>query len=358
MKKLKRFRKIQGTLGVDLQNSTSLNLFRKYFMRSLLLVILSFAQIIVSGIHSSPLQAEELESISKSNTLDSDIVINFMGDAHNERPVMTSAIKNLSKYLVGADINIINLETAVTDYNKREVKTYNFKTENSFLIALKEMGISMVNIANNHSYDFGLKGFKDTLDSLDKLELTYVGGGMDYNQAKQGVIMEVKGLRLGFLGLAKVNGGPKSIASINKPGILNGYDLEASVSAIKALKARSDLVIILTHWGEENKFCPRSTEIKSASSWIKAGADIIVGSHSHTIQPVILKNNKLIAYSLGNFIFYSSSLKNRETAILTVKIDANKKISFESQPFLIDLKSKLPYPDSRITKPQVNCKLN
>jgi poly-gamma-glutamate synthesis protein (capsule biosynthesis protein) len=101
-------------------------------------------------------------------------------------------------------------------------------------------------------------------------------------------------------------------------------------------------VILLPHWGEEGSFCPRSSEIASAKKWQSLGADIIVGSHTHTLQEVQLKENKLIAYSMGNFIFYSSQLENRTTGILKIRISPNKRISYGLQPFVIDNLTKVP----------------
>ena len=279
------------------------------------------------------------------------LTINFMGDVHNERPVDLESLKNLTTFLSNADLNIVNLETAITSYSKKEIKKYNFKTSPIFLDYLSSIGVNLVNIANNHSYDYGLPGFLDTLKALDKKGISYVGGGLNLKSASDGLVIEVKGLKLGFLGLAKVNGGPNSIATDSKPGVLNGYDLKSSVSAIKKLKAKSDILIILTHWGEENTFCPRPSEINSAKLWFDSGADIIVGGHSHTIQPVVLKNNKLVAYSLGNFIFYSSDVKNRETGILSITISSDKKIEYTFKPFLINQKTKVPTPQKDLSTP-------
>jgi len=99
---------------------------------------------------------------------------------------------------------------------------------------------------------------------------------------------------------------------------------------------------VLPHWGEEGSFCPRSSEIASAKKWQSLGADIIVGSHTHTLQQVELKENKLIAYSMGNFIFYSNQLENRTTGILKIRISPSKQISYELQPFVIDNLTKVP----------------
>jgi poly-gamma-glutamate synthesis protein (capsule biosynthesis protein) len=283
-------------------------------------------------------QSEEATSAKVS----SDVIINIVGDVHGESEIKRDALLPLKKYFADGDLNIFNLETAITEEVKKEEKQYNFKTDASFLKTLQSIGFNVATIANNHSYDFGEKGFLDTLNALDKTKISYVGGGVNRDIAYQGQVYKVKGLKIGVLGIAKVNGGPLSIATKDKAGTTNGYDAISTERAITELRKVSDIVILLPHWGEEGSFCPRSSEIASAKKWQSLGADIIVGSHTHTLQEVELKENKLIAYSMGNFIFYSSQLENRTTGILKIRISPNKRISYGLQPFVIDNLTKVP----------------
>lgn len=272
----------------------------------------------------------------------SDIIINVVGDIHGESAIKREAIPGLKKYFADGNLNIFNLETAVTDHDKKEEKEYNFKTNLAFLKTLRSVGFNLATVANNHSYDFGAEGFLDTVQALDKAGIKYVGGGVNSDIAYQGQIFKVKGIRIGVLGIAKVNGGPTSIAGREKPGTTNGYDTASTESAISAIKKVSDIVIILVHWGEEGSFCPRPAEISSARKWQSLGADIIVGSHTHTLQPIALDKNQLVAYSLGNFIFYSSQLENRSTGLLKIRISPKKRITYSLQPFVINNLTKVP----------------
>ena len=271
-----------------------------------------------------------------------DVIINVVGDVHGESAIKKESIPPLKKYFADGNLNIFNLETAVTAETKKEEKEYNFKSEPSFLKVLRSVGFNVATVANNHSYDFGEKGFLDTLHALDKAGIKYVGGGVNSDIAYQGQIFKVKGLRIGVLGIAKVNGGPASIAGKEKPGTTNGYDAASTESAITAIKKVSDIVIILVHWGEEGSFCPRPAELSSARKWQSLGADIIVGSHTHTLQPIQLEKNQLVAYSLGNFIFYSSQLENRSTGLLKIRISPKKRITYSLQPFVINNLTKVP----------------
>jgi poly-gamma-glutamate synthesis protein (capsule biosynthesis protein) len=284
--------------------------------------------------------------VSSSHTRS--ITINIVGDVHGESAIDRKAIPALKKYFADGNLNIFNLETAITAETMKEEKEYNFKTDLSFLKTLRSVGFNVATVANNHSYDFGEKGFLDTLQALDKAGIKYVGGGVNSAIAYQGQVFTVKGIRIGVLGLAKVNGGPASIARKEKPGTTNGYDAASTESAITAIKKVSDIVIVLVHWGEEGSFCPRPAEISSARKWQSLGADIIVGSHTHTLQPIRFAKNQLVAYSMGNFIFYSSQLENRSTGLLKIRISPTKRISYEMQPFVINNLTKVPAPSGSV----------
>jgi poly-gamma-glutamate synthesis protein (capsule biosynthesis protein) len=284
-----------------------------------------------------------------------DIIIHIVGDVHGEKAIKREALPTLKKYFRSGDLNIFNLETAVTDADVKEEKEYNFKTDLAFLKALKEIGFNVATVANNHSYDYGLPGFMDTLQNLKAAGISYVGGGKNSESAYHGRVYKVRGMRIGVLGFAKVNGGPDSIAKKDKPGITDGYDARSTESAITHLRELSDVLIILSHWGEEGSFCTRDWEIASAKKWLSLGADIIVGSHTHTVQPIALEKNKLVAYSLGNFIFYSSKIENRTTGILKIRISSEKKISYKWMPFMINNLTKVPERSFETTPAVVDC---
>jgi len=304
------------------------------------------AHILISVITTLSLLAST--SPSSAARKSRDVIINVVGDVHGESAIKKEAIPSLKKYFVDGNLNIFNLETAITAETKKEEKEYNFKTDLSFLKSLRSVGFNVATVANNHSYDFGEKGFLDTLQALDKAGIKYVGGGVNSAIAYQGQVFTFKGIRIGVLGLAKVNGGPASIAGKEKPGTTNGYDAASTESAITAIKKVSDIVIVLVHWGEEGSFCPRPAEISSARKWQSLGADIIVGSHTHTLQPIRFAKNQLVAYSMGNFIFYSSQLENRSTGLLKIRISPTKRITYEMQPFVINNLTKVPAPSRSV----------
>ena len=104
--------------------------------------------------------------IINSHAAAKDIIINVVGDVHGESAIKQDKIPALKKYFADGDLNIFNLETAITDHTIKEEKEYNFKADLAFLKTLKRVGFNVASVANNHSYDYGAKGFADTLKNL------------------------------------------------------------------------------------------------------------------------------------------------------------------------------------------------
>lgn len=293
----------------------------KFFV--LLLVVIFFVGYNSLGGVKTPALADEgvkSEFVEKEK----DIILSFVGDVHGERPISANlssdkkSFAQISKIFHNSDINLINLETAITDHNIKRDKQYNFKANPSFLYGLKDMGVNLVSLANNHSFDYGSQGFKDTLNNLNIAGIDYIGGGNSQEEAYNPHIVEVRGVKIAFLGFAKVHGGAGSIASGTSAGTTDGYNETLVKRSIIKARKLSDYVVVLVHWGEENSFTPRKREEVSAENWLSYGADLIVGSHPHVIQPVVRIGKKEIAYSLGNFIFYSNKSSNNKTGIYQV----------------------------------------
>ena len=288
---------------------------------------------------------------AKTVNAKNEILLSFVGDMHFEGKVGNSikAGRNpfvyVKKIFQASDLVIGNLETAITERKVRSIKQYNFKSKSENLQYFKDSNFSLLSIANNHTYDYLSEGFSDTLKSLEKYNLNYVGGGANFNIAHKAVILPIEGKNLCFLAYARVNGGSIALNSSNKSGINDGYNNLQIAKDVKETLANSNCfkLILLQHWGEENNTLPRQREIEGAKYYHSLGVDIVVGSHPHVLQPIELKNNKLTAYSLGNFLFYSTSLSNRTSAILQIHINlVDGTTTYNLLPILLDLKSGYP----------------
>ncbi|MGG1600439.1 CapA family protein [Paenibacillus naphthalenovorans] len=211
--------------------------------------------------------------------------------------------KYVRSYLEKADIAVANLETPITTRGTPEDKTYAYRSSPLALSELRKAGVDLVNLANNHSMDYGVEGLLDTLDYLDAEGIRRVGAGRDSEEAYRHVIMEHNGMNIAFLGFSRVIHSASWYAGKNKPGLAETYTTKLPLQAIAKAREEADLVVVIAHWGEERNHRPIKVQTDLARQYIDQGADLVIASHPHVLQGFEQYKGKWIAYSLGNFIF-------------------------------------------------------
>ena len=244
---------------------------------------------------------------------------------------------NIQSEIERADFSFVNLETAVTLENDKDInQIYNFKSNPESLTGLKRAGFDMVSIANNHSMDFLQKGFLDTLTHLENAGLLYVGGGLNAQEAYRAKTVTLKGKKVKFLAFSRFIPTGDWFAGPNKPGIAQAYDRKPVLDAIAREREGADYVLVYLHWGVEMNNRPEAWQREFAKQMIDAGADAIIGSHVHVLQGFEYYKGKPIAYSIGNFLFpdYVTGPK-ADTGLLHL-ILAEDQIEMSFQPFYID----------------------
>lgn len=219
----------------------------------------------------------------------------------------TSEIFNI---LQSGDLCVGTLETAIgnqpTFYHEKMSREGDvIYALDRDLSKLKEMNINIVSLANNHFFDLGIDGAMHTIELLDKLGIKHVGGGRNLEEASKAIIETINGETVAFLGFCdyeKKHVGWCPYATSNSPGVNPMYK-EHVQSEIKKYKAICDYVVVIPHWGKEHTYTTTLHVYKAAKAMIKAGADLILGSHPHRVQPVINFKKSSVAYSMGNFFF-------------------------------------------------------
>lgn len=216
-----------------------------------------------------------------------------------------------------ADVAVVNLESPVTDNPKAVTRTMLFNAPPSMARALAAAGVKLVSTGNNHARDQHLKGIVETLRHLDAAGIRHVGTGASLEAAWEPVVMEVKGVRLGFLSFTRwLNGfsNPKDpaephVAYVPYPGhsLNREVSVEQAVERVRMAAGRCDVLLVLVHWGSEYMGQPRPEEKKLARALIDAGAGAVIGHHPHVLQPLesyttAAGRKGLIAYSLGNLV--------------------------------------------------------
>ncbi|MGC4114443.1 MAG: CapA family protein [Myxococcales bacterium] len=215
---------------------------------------------------------------------------------------------DVAKDLQAADFAIANLETPVSPSGDAGNIEYHFNALPVMLASLKASGFKLVSFANNHVMDQGRKGFDETLAELDKAGLPYYGAGRTQQEAAKGLRLEKNGVKVAFLAAADFINQSHHLSADPKVSHVNKMDEPAAmVEAVKAAREDSDFVIVSLHWGVEYMPKPRESEVKVAHELFEAGADVILGTHPHILQPLEVYEAQdgrscLVIYSLGNFI--------------------------------------------------------
>ncbi|MHB8157922.1 MAG: CapA family protein [Desulfocucumaceae bacterium] len=244
--------------------------------------------------------------------------------------------QDVSRVLSYADITIANLECSVSDRGVPVPdKQYTFRASPGTLEGAANAGVDVFTLANNHVLDYGQEAFIDTMNNLRKNNIDFAGGGTNEDSAYSPVIIEKKNKKFAVFSFSKVIPSTDWIAAGGKPGIASGFNERLMFKKIREFDGKVDETIVCLHWGEETDEFPNKEEINLAHRLVDAGADVVIGHHSHVLQGVEVYKGKLIAYSLGNFIFTSSSQRARQGAILQISYDSEGSYSARIIPTYI-----------------------
>ena len=210
--------------------------------------------------------------------------------------------------LRGCDFLLGNLEAAATSAGTRIAKTYAFRFNPAALGRLREAGFSYFSIANNHTFDFGEKGFLDTRENLARWGLGASGAGRNEAEAALPFAVTIKGADVRVLSLADYpvdrtgfDGRKTARAALDSPGTL--WLDDAGLSAVSRASSSGSFTIVMVHGGVEWDDLPAPGQKNRYRQLVDAGADLVIGSHPHVLQGMEARGGNLIAYSLGNFLF-------------------------------------------------------
>jgi poly-gamma-glutamate capsule biosynthesis protein CapA/YwtB (metallophosphatase superfamily) len=257
-------------------------------------------------------------------------------------------------HLKGGDITFGNLEGPLLDtggvgkcWETKSPWCFEFKMPSRYGLYLKQAGFTVLNIANNHTLDYGTEGIKSTLEILSVLGIQPAGG--------QAVAeMTVKGKKIALVGFS-YRLSPYSWSLL---------EIDQAKEMIRKIKESHDLVIVSFHGGAEGKIAlevvneneiflgeDRGNVMLFSRSVIDAGADLVLGHGPHVLRALEIYKNKLIAYSLGNFLTYGLfNIKgpNGISGILKVKLDLESGEFLEGRLVPVKLiQGGIPDPDSQ-----------
>lgn len=221
----------------------------------------------------------------------------------------------LSDYIADFDLRICTLECAMGSkipYDEVKMKSTNaiVYSNNEDFRHIKELGFNIVSLANNHITDLGKEGLGNTIKHLDQNGILHFGAGANIDEAKRPLVITLEGLRIAFIGCLFKGFAPTifHVADIDKYGVYQ-TDIETIIEDIKSAKEKYDRVIIMPHWAQEYNYMPPIYCYDYAKRMIDAGADAIIGSHPHIVNPHLRYKGKDVYFSLGNFLFPDICMK-------------------------------------------------
>jgi poly-gamma-glutamate capsule biosynthesis protein CapA/YwtB (metallophosphatase superfamily) len=228
--------------------------------------------------------------------------------------------------LQSADLAVANFESVLGSSGEAVDKSYTFQAPASAADVLSSAGIDIVSMANNHAMDFGVSSLLESLDIFQASGIGVIGAGRDETAAHAPLIVQSGRLTIAFLGYVDV---PESYtgfqienwaAGDQQPGI-SLADPDRIREDVHAAAKIADLVIVSLHSGYEYVPAPNQVQIMAAHAAIEAGADLVLGHHTHVLQPIEFYGEGVIVYGLGNFIFERAGPP--ESMILNIWLDAD-----------------------------------
>ena len=270
------------------------------------------------------------------------VALAFAGDVHFEgnagaelasNPALVMA--SIAPVLRRADLAAVNLETAVTNGGAQVSKEFVFRAPPSAFAALRDGGVDVASMANNHGMDFGESGLRDSLAAAKRYRFPVIGIGLNARQAYRPFRRTINGQRIAVIGATQVlddelisawTAGP------HKPGLASAKDVPRLLQEVRAARRTSDTVVVFLHWGVELAQCPSEDQRTLARQLVAAGADIVVGGHAHRVQGAGRLGQALVDYGLGNFVWYGTSELSTETGVLLVTVDGRRVTGYRWEP--------------------------
>jgi poly-gamma-glutamate capsule biosynthesis protein CapA/YwtB (metallophosphatase superfamily) len=263
--------------------------------------------------NSSPIRfSDNPKPLSNFQTTEKPITILVGGDVNMGRNIGKKILAGdidypfakISDTLKDADITFVNLESQLADLGgetQSPTNEFRFAGPPESAQSLKNAGIDIVSVANNHMWDYGKDRLFETLDSLDKNGVKYVGASQNPDDKYGANIIEVNKKKIAFLAMTTLLNGYENSGATEYVSFNNS---QAIVAEINRIRLDVDYVFVSIHTGTEYQTQPGDAMIELSHKLIDAGADGIIGHHPHVPQPIEIYNGKPIFYSLGNFAFW------------------------------------------------------
>lgn len=283
---------------------------------------------------------------SESDLSDEDLIttIVFTGDVeiseyvqanYDEGGVDSVISESLQSLMKDATYTMVNNEFCYSTRGEQAAdKQYTFRVDPSYVSLLTDLGVDSAGLANNHVLDYGHDALTDTFTTLTGAGIDYTGAGDSLTDASKLLTMtDAKGRTYGFLAASHVIPVASWNVENSQPGVFCFYDETELINAIEEADSQVDYLFVMVHWGTEHTTELTDYQVSDGHMLIDAGADAVIGMHSHCLQSIEYYNGCPIFYSLGNFIF-NQTISTGGGGAVEVTIDENDNISFRIIPIM------------------------
>ncbi len=239
------------------------------------------------------------------------------------------------------DVRVGNLECVVSKLGSPVPKDFTFEADLIGLHRLQQVGFDVVSVANNHSGDYGPVAFADMLGNLPSFGVAAMGGGLNATAAHTPLVIERHGNTIAFVAACDI--APESFAATDSSPGDAWLTADALNQDVPRARQMADFVIVFTHWGVEYQPDYDTDQQQLAHLAIDLGADLVCGMHPHVIQGNEIYKDKLIVYSLGNFVFDEMYGDTSHGNLLSLTIERNRRVDWKLIPITIDTSTGAPY---------------
>jgi len=231
-----------------------------------------------------------------------------------------SVFEFVKPYLAPADVAFVNLEGPISDKGSPAAgKKFTFESRTALTTGLVWAGVDVVSLANNHSVDYGSKALLDCIARLDEAGVAHPGAGADSTAAAAPALLDTPAGTVAVLAASEIT--QYFAATARQPGTnVTSSPNSRLVADVAAAAKEADFVIVSLHWGTEYDATADGDQQNLAHKLVDAGADLILGHHPHVIQGLEIYKDRLIVYSLGDFVFDHYSRATGEAFVLQVTL--------------------------------------
>lgn len=258
----------------------------------------------------------------------------------------SAPLRPMAERLGRADITVGNLESTLSDDGApRQPGDDSFAAPPAVLRGLADTGFDVLSLANNHSGDYGRPALVETVRAFTGSGIEPLGAGADRREAWRPVVVEHKGVRVGFLAFNAIgetwragsrSAGAASLRMDPRTGPLDPADLDAVTDRVRRLAVRTDVLIVLPHWGDQYTHEPVPDQRLVGARLLDAGATVVVGGHPHWVQGVQKHKGRFVVHSLGNFVFDMDFMREtQEGFVLDLAFRDGDLVGTKPTPYVI-----------------------